>query len=88
MKKKNDIHPANPRFPDPEPIPRTKKKKQKNSKQASIALASDHRLPVPATVVVVICEPRGLSNPITMGIKTSKSLMGMEWISGEVAASD
>ena len=29
--------------------------------------------PVPATVVVVICEPRGLSNPITMGIKTSKA---------------
>ena len=28
--------------------------------------------PVPATVGVVICEPRGLSNPITMGIKTSK----------------
>ena len=30
-------------------------------------------LPVPAPVVVVICEPRGLSNPITMGIKTSKA---------------
>ena len=30
-------------------------------------------LPVPATVVVVNCEPRGLSNPITMGIKTSKA---------------
>ena len=29
--------------------------------------------PVPATVVIVICEPRGLSNPITMGIKTSKA---------------
>ena len=29
--------------------------------------------PVPATVVVVICEPRGLSNPITIGIKTSKA---------------
>ena len=28
---------------------------------------------VPATVVVVICEPRGLGNPITMGIKTSKA---------------
>ena len=24
--------------------------------------------PVPATIVVVICEPRGLSNPITMGV--------------------
>ena len=30
-------------------------------------------LPVPATVVVVIHEPRGLNNPITMGIKTSKA---------------
>ena len=30
-------------------------------------------LHVPAAVVVVICEPRGLSNPITMGIKTSKA---------------
>ena len=29
-------------------------------------------LPVPAPVVV-ICEPRGLSNPITMGIKTSQA---------------
>ena len=36
--------------------------------------------PVPATVVVVICEPRGLSNPITMGIKTSKALMGKEGV--------
>ena len=24
--------------------------------------------PIPATVVVVICESRGLSNPITMGV--------------------
>ena len=30
-------------------------------------------LPVPATVVVVICEPRGLSNLISKGIKTSKA---------------
>ena len=30
-------------------------------------------LPVPAAVVVVKCEPQGLSNPITMGIKTSKA---------------
>ena len=43
-------------------------------------------LPVPATVVVVISEPRGLGNPITMGIKTSKAYLGMERISGEVAA--
>ncbi len=30
-------------------------------------------LHVPKTIVVVICEPRGLNNPITMGIKTSKA---------------
>ena len=58
---------------DQELIPQSKKKQKKNSK------TSKHRshvmiiaLPVPATVVVVICEPRGLSNPIIMGIKTSK----------------
>ena len=28
---------------------------------------------VPAPVVVVICEPRGLNNPITTGIKSSKA---------------
>ena len=59
---------------DLEPIPRSKKKQKKNSK------TSKHRSrvmfiakPVPATGVVVICEPRGLSNPITMGNKTSKA---------------
>ena len=30
-------------------------------------------LPVPVPVLVEICEPRGLSNPITMGINTSKA---------------
>ena len=30
-------------------------------------------LHVPATVVVVICEPRGLSNLISKGIKTIKA---------------
>ena len=59
---------------DLEPIPWSKKKQKKNSK------TSKHRShvmniakPIPAAVVVVICEPRGLSNPITMGIKTSKA---------------
>ena len=59
---------------DLEPIPWSKKKQKKNSK------TSKHRSrvmniakPVPATVVVVICEQRGLSNPIIMGIKTSKA---------------
>ena len=59
---------------DLEPIPWSKKKQKKNSK------TSKHRSrvmiiaqPVPATGGVLICEPRGLSNPITMGIKTSKA---------------
>ena len=60
--------------PDPEPKTldqrrsrrRTPKKKASHSRQI-IAL------PVPTTIVVVNCEPRGLSNPITMGIKTSKA---------------
>ena len=42
------------------------------TKQASLS----HQviaLPIPTPIVVVICEPRGLSNPITMGIKTSKA---------------
>ena len=43
-------------------------------------------LPIPTTVVVVIYEPRGLINPITMGNQDYQSLMGMEWRSGEVAA--
>jgi hypothetical protein len=42
------------------------------NKQASLS-RQIITLPVPAIVVVVICEPRGLSNPITMGIKTSKA---------------
>ena len=41
--------------------------------QSCIALTSSIALPVPAPVVVVICEPRGLSNLITKGIKTSKA---------------
>ena len=55
-------------------LPWSKKKQKKTSK------TSKHRSrvmiiaqPVSATIVVVICEPRGLSNPITMGIKTSKA---------------
>ena len=59
---------------DLEPIPWSKKKQKKNSTQAKqrshVMNFAQH---VPATVVVVIYEPRGLSNPITMGIKTSKA---------------
>ena len=56
---------------DQEPNPRStmKKKNSKISKHRSHVMIIT--LPVPATVVVVICEPRGLINPITMGIKTS-----------------
>ena len=57
---------------DREPIPRSTKKKNSTSKQTSLS-CQIITLPVPATVVVVICEPQGLSNPITMGIKTSKA---------------
>ena len=58
---------------DQEPNPRstTKKKNSKTSKHRSRIMII--ALLVPATVVVVICEPRGLSNPITMGFKTSKA---------------
>ena len=41
---------------------------------------------VPATVIVVICEPRGISNPITMGIKTSKASWERKGQSGKAAA--
>ena len=41
--------------------------------------------PVLATVVVVICEPRGLSNPITMGIKTSKASLVEKGSNGRTA---
>ena len=57
-----------------EPIPWSKKKQKKNSKtsehRSRVMIIAKH---VPATGVVVNCEPRGLSNPITMGIKTSKA---------------
>ena len=41
-------------------------------KQA-LLLRQSIALPVPATVVVVICEPQGLSNLISKGIKTIKA---------------
>jgi len=41
--------------------------KQASRSHQSIAL------PIPATVVVVICEPQGLSNLISKGIKTIKA---------------
>ena len=41
-------------------------------KQASLSHQSI-ALPAPATVVAVICEPQGLNNLISKGIKTSKA---------------
>ena len=69
----NDIHPASLGCrPGTYPLIEEEAEEELN--------ASKHRSrvmiiaqPVPATLVVVICEPRGLSNPITMGIKTSKA---------------
>ena len=60
--------------PDPEPmsLDRRRSRRRTPNKQASHS-RQIIALHVPTTVVVVICEPRGLSNPITMGIKTSKA---------------
>ena len=68
----NDIHPASPGCrPGTYPLNDEAEEELKTSKHHSHIMII--ALPVPATVVVVICEPRGLSNPITMGIKTSKA---------------
>ena len=69
----NNIHPAIPGCrPGTYPLNEEEAEDELQNKQTSLS-RHDHRKPVPATVVVVICEPRGLSNPITMGIKTSKA---------------
>ena len=57
---------------EPKSLDRRRSIRRTPSKQASHS-RQIIALPVPTTVVVVICEPRGLSNPITMGIKTSKA---------------
>ena len=75
MKKKNDIYPASPGFRPgtyPQIDEEEEAEEELQSKRASLS-RQDIALPVPATVVVVICEPRGLSNLITKGIKTSKA---------------
>ena len=73
--KKNDIHPASPGC-RPGTYPQNDEEEEAEeelpSKQTSRSRQSV-TLPEPATVVVVICEPRGLSNPITMGSKTIKA---------------
>ena len=73
--KKNDIHPASPGCRPgtyPQIDEEEEAEEELQSKQASLS-RQDIALPVPATVVVVICEPRGLSNPIIMGSKTIKA---------------
>ena len=54
------------------PLREEEEAEELQNKQESLSHQSMD-LPVPATVVVVICEPRGVGNPITMGIKTSKA---------------
>ena len=69
--KLNDIHPASPGCrPGTYPLIEEEAEELNASKHRSRVMNIAE--PVPATVVVVICEPRGLINPITMGIKTSK----------------
>ena len=69
----NDIHPASPGYrPGTYPLIEEEAEEElKASKHHSHVMII--ALPVPATVVVVICDPRGLSNPLTMGIETSKA---------------
>ena len=69
----NDIHPASPGCrPGTYPLieEEAEEELQTSKHRSRVRIIAK---PVPATVVVVICEPRGLSNPITMGIKTSKA---------------
>ena len=69
--KHNDIHLLS-QAADPEPIPRLKKKKKELQYKG-------HRSRVKTSETCTcncccsICEPRGLSNPITMGNKTIKA---------------
>ena len=71
--KLNDIHPASLGCrPGTYPLIEEEAEEElKTSKHRSRVMII--ALHVPETVVVVICEPRGLNNPITMGIKTSKA---------------
>ena len=69
----NDIHPASPGCrPGTYPLieEEAEEELQTSKHRSRVKIIAK---PVHATVVVVICEPRGLSNPITMGIKTSKA---------------
>ena len=59
--------------PDLEPISLDRRRNAEELQKQTLLSCQINALPVPATVVLVICEPRGLSNTITMGIKTSKA---------------
>ena len=67
----NNIHPVSPSCrPGTYPLIEAEEELNASKHRSRIMIITE---PVPATVVVVNCEPRGLSNPITMGIKTSKA---------------
>ena len=69
----NDIHPASPGCrPGTYPLIEEEAEEEVQNKQHRSRVMIIAK-PVPATGVVVICEPRGLSNPITMGVRTSKA---------------
>ena len=71
--KLNDIHPASPGCrPGTYPLIEEEAEEELQNKQMSLS-RQIIALPVPAIIVVVIYGPRGLSNAITMGIKTSKA---------------
>ena len=68
----NDIHPASPGCrPGTYPLIEEEAEEELNTSKQHCSRVMIIAKPVPTTVVVVICEPRGLSNPITMG--TSKA---------------
>ena len=58
----------------PETYPLTKEEEAEELQNKQPSLSHQNiTLPIPATIVLVICEPRGLNDPVTMGIKTSKA---------------
>ena len=69
------MHPANPRFSTGTHPMMDEEEEAEEELQNKHSLLSRQSIafPEPAPVVVVICEPWGLGNPITMGIKTSKA---------------
>ena len=69
----NNIHPASPGCrPGTYPLIKEEAEEELQNKQTSRS-RHDHRVTCTCNCCCRICEPRGLSNPITMGIKTSKA---------------